>query len=71
MTLKVKVGNSNTINTNIVSKRTSTKIESLSDVDAEDAQNGFTLFYNASNEKWEAANPATAVILSIIDGGTY
>lgn len=71
MTLKVKVGNSNTINTNIVSKRTSTKIESLSDVDAADAQDGFTLFYNASNGKWEAANPATGVILSIIDGGTY
>jgi hypothetical protein len=71
MTLKVTVGTSNTINTNIVSKRTSTKIETLADVDLEGVQDGYTLIYNTATNKWEAANPASEVVLDNIDGGTY
>ena len=71
MALKVTVGNTNAINTSIVSKRTSTKIETLADVDLEGVQDGYTLIYNTSTNKWEAANPASEVVLDNIDGGTY
>jgi hypothetical protein len=71
MSLKVTVGTSNAINTSIVSKRTSTKIETLADVDLEGVQDGYTLIYNTVTNKWEAANPASEVVLDNIDGGTY
>jgi hypothetical protein len=71
MSLKVTVGTSNSINTSIVSKRTTTKIETLADVDLEGVQDGYTLIYNTATNKWEAANPASEVILDNIDGGTY
>jgi hypothetical protein len=71
MALKVTVGTSNTINTSIVSKRTSTKVEALADVDLAGVQDGYTLIYNNTTKKWEAANPASEVILDNIDGGTY
>jgi len=29
------------------------------------------LIFNSTTGKWEAANPATEVILDNIDGGTY
>lgn len=71
MALKVTVGNSNNINTNIVSKRTASKVEALADVDTKNVQDGYTLIYNSVTGKWEASNPATDVILNNIDGGTY
>lgn len=71
MALKVTVGNSNNINTNIVSKRTASKVEALADVDTKNVQDGYTLIYNSATGKWEATNPATDVILDNIDGGTY
>jgi hypothetical protein len=71
MALKVTVGTSNTINTNIVSKKTANKVETLADVDLEGVQDGYTLIYNNVTKKWEAANPASEVILDNIDGGTY
>ncbi len=71
MALKVTVGNSNSINTNIVSKRAATKLETIADVDATGLQDGYTLIYNSTTKKWEAANPASEVILDNIDGGTY
>lgn len=71
MALKVTVGTSNTINTNIVSKKTANKVETLADVDLEGVQDGYTLIYNNATKKWEAANPASEVILDNIDGGTY
>jgi hypothetical protein len=71
MAIKVTVPLSNTINTSIVSKRTSTKIETLADVDVEGIQDGYTLIYNTVNNKWEAVDPATNVNLGIIDGGTF
>lgn len=70
-TPKVTVGTSNTINTNIVSKRTSTKIETLADVDVEGIQDGYTLVYNTATNKWEAVDPALDLNLGIIDGGTF
>jgi hypothetical protein len=71
MSLKVTVGLSNPINTNIISKRTAAKIETLADVDAAGLQDGYTLIYNSVTQKWEAADPASEVVLDNIDGGTY
>jgi hypothetical protein len=71
MALKVTVGNSNSINTNVVSKRTQTKVATLADVDLEGVQDGYTLIYNTATNKWEAADPASEVVLDNIDGGTY
>ena len=69
--IKVSVGTSNTINTGIVSKRTSTKIETLADVDVTGIQDGYTLVYNTATNKWEAVDPASDLNLGIIDGGTF
>lgn len=71
MALRVTVGNQNTINTNIVSRKTQTKVETLADVDLAGVEDGYTLIYNTATKKWEAANPATEVRLDNIDGGTY
>jgi hypothetical protein len=71
MALKVTVPNSKTINTSIVSKRAAASVLSLSDVDAEGLQDGYTLIYNSVTKKWEASDPASEVILNNIDGGTY
>lgn len=71
MALKVTVGNSNTINTNIVSKKTSTKVGTLADVDLTGIEDGYTLVYNTATNKWEAVDPASEVVLDNIDGGTY
>ena len=71
MAIKVTVGNSNNINTSIVCKKTASKVETLADVDTANLQDGYTLIFNSITGKWEAANPATEVILDNIDGGTY
>jgi hypothetical protein len=71
MSIKVTVPLSNTINTSIVSKRTSTKVETLADVDLTGIEDGYTLIYNNISKKWEAADPASEVVLNNIDGGTY
>lgn len=71
MALKVTVGNSNTINTSIVSKKTSTKVGTLADVDLTGIEDGYTLIYNTATNKWEAVDPASEVVLDNIDGGTY
>jgi hypothetical protein len=46
-------------------------LETIADVDATGLQDGYTLIYNSTTKKWEAANPASEVILDNIDGGTY
>ena len=71
MALKVTVPNSKTINTSIVSKRATASVLTLADVDAAGLQDGYTLIYNSVTQKWEAADPASEVILNNIDGGTY
>ncbi len=71
MAIKVTVPNTKTINTHIVSKRQAAKVETLADVDAAGLQDGYTLIYNSTTKKWEAANPASEVVLDNIDGGTY
>lgn len=68
---KVSVPTTSTINTNIVSKKTISGVESLADVDATNVQDGYTLIYNQETRKWEAVNPATSVTPTAIDGGTY
>jgi len=51
---------------------TATTIENLSGVDTSAKQNGYTLVYDGTTGKWEAA-PASSVAASItsIDGGTF
>jgi hypothetical protein len=71
MAIKVTVPISNNINTSVVSRRTANKVETLADVDLEGVQDVYTLIYNNVTKKWEAANPASEVILDNIDGGTY
>lgn len=71
MAVRVTVGNPNTINTSVASRRISTKVETLADVDTQNLQDGYTLIFNSVTNKWEAANPATEVKLDNIDGGTY
>jgi hypothetical protein len=71
MAIKVTVPILNNINTSVVSRRTATKVETLADVDLEGVQDGYTLIYNNVTKKWEAANPASEVVLDNIDGGTY
>lgn len=60
------------INTNILSKNASAKLENLSNVavDDETVQDGYTLVFNSATRKWEAA-PADDINLGIIDGGTF
>ncbi len=69
-TPKVTVGLGNTINTSIVSKKVVT-LETLSDVDTDAVQDGWTLAYNDATNKWEAVDPASELNLGIIDGGTF
>jgi len=71
MALKVTVPLSNNINTNIVSKKTASKVATLADVDTANVQDGYTLIFNSITGKWEAVDPATDVNLGRIDGGTY
>ena len=51
---------------------TATTIDNLSGLDTSAKQNGYTLVYDGSSGKWEAA-PASSVAASItaIDGGTF
>lgn len=66
------VSNGNSINTSIVSKRVSTDLEQLGDVDVQHSQDGYTLVYNATTKKWEATNAQDVVAIpSVISGGTY
>ena len=51
---------------------TTTTIDNLDGIDTSAKQNGYTLVYDGSSGKWEAA-PASSVAASItaIDGGTF
>tara|TARA_B100001758_G_C18371510_1_gene591664 strand:+ start:434 stop:691 length:258 start_codon:yes stop_codon:yes gene_type:complete len=51
---------------------TATTIDNLDGIDTSAKQNGYTLVYDGSSGKWEAA-PASSVAASItaIDGGTF
>jgi hypothetical protein len=72
MSLKVTVGTSNTINTQIVSKRVTADLETLANVDITGIQDGYTLVYNNETNKWEATNVNDIVATpDVISGGTY
>jgi hypothetical protein len=68
--INTSVGSQNNINTNILSKNASAKLENLSNVVVDDLQDGYTLVFNSASGKWEAA-PAGELGLGNIDGGTY
>lgn len=70
MSLKVTVPLSNNINTSIVSKK-AVALETLSDVDTNTLQDGYTLAYDEVTKKWKAVDPARDLNLGIVDGGTY
>ena len=67
--INTSVGNQNSINTNILSKNSSAKLENLSNVVVDEIQNGYTLIFNSAIQKWEAA-PIEEIGLGNIDGGT-
>ena len=52
-----------------VNKSTGGKLQSLSDVVTSGLQNGYTIVYNNTTNKW-VAQPIT-VVASTIDGGIY
>jgi hypothetical protein len=68
--INTSVGSQSNINTNILSKNASAKLENLSNVVVDELQDGYTLIFNSALGKWEAA-PAGELGLSAIDGGTY
>lgn len=68
--INTSVGNQSSINTNILSKNASAKLENLSNVVVDELQDGYTLIFNSALGKWEAA-PAEEINLGTIDGGTY
>lgn len=68
--INTSVGSQNNINTNILSKNASAKLENLSNVVVDELQDGYTLIFNSALGKWEAA-PAEEISLGNIDGGTY
>ena len=68
--INTSVGNQSSINTNILSKNASAKLENLSNVVVDELQDGYTLIFNSALGKWEAA-PAEEISLGNIDGGTY
>ena len=68
--INTSVGSQSNINTNILSKNASAKLENLSNVVVDELQNGYTLVFNSAIGKWEAA-PAEEISLGNIDGGTY
>lgn len=68
--INTSVGNQSSINTNILSKNASAKLENLSNVVVDELQDGYTLVFNSAIGKWEAA-PAEDINLGTIDGGTY
>lgn len=68
--INTSVGSQNIINTNILSKNASAKLENLSNVVVDELQDGYTLIFNSALGKWEAA-PAEEISLGNIDGGTY
>lgn len=72
MSIKVTVPNAKTINTQIVSKRVTADLETLSNVDVTGIQDGYTLVYNEDTKKWEATNVNSVVATpTVISGGTY
>jgi hypothetical protein len=69
--ISANINSSNSINTNIASKKAAAKVQNLADVDVANVEDGYTLIFNSTTGKWEAVDPATNVNLSAIDGGTY
>ena len=55
-----------------VNKSTGGKLQSLTDVNTTDLQDGYTIIYDTTTNKW-VAQPisAGAVTITTVDGGTY
>jgi hypothetical protein len=55
-----------------VNKSTGGKLQSLADVNTTDLQDGYTIIYDTTTNKW-VSQPisAGAVSVTVVDGGTY
>jgi len=55
-----------------VNKSTGSKLQSLADVNTTDLQDGYTIIYDTTTNKW-VSQPisAGAVSVTVVDGGTY
>lgn len=54
----------------IVKRADNLNIDNLQDVVTTDLQDGYTLVYNVTTDKW-VSQPVSNVTLSAVDGGTY
>lgn len=74
VSVSVSTGSTRVVTTTTTQSQvaTSTTIDNLSGIDTSAKQNGYTLVYDGTSGKWEAA-PASSVAASItsIDGGTF
>lgn len=52
-----------------INKSTGGTVQSLSNVDSTDLQDGYTLIYDTATNKW-VAQPVSAAVAAV-DGGTY
>jgi len=55
-----------------VTKSTGGKLQSLADVNTTDLQDGYTIIYDTTTNKW-VSQPISAGVVSVtsVDGGTY
>jgi len=55
-----------------VNKSTGGKLQSLADVNTSDLQDGYTIIYDTTTNKW-VSQPISAGVVSVtnVDGGTY
>lgn len=79
MTVTVRTPNPNAISVTqgsqttgsvIVKKAGALTVQSLSNVDTSDLQDGYTLVYDTTTNLW-VAQPVEAGTITAIDGGTY
>lgn len=68
--LKISIPTTKTINTSVISNKTSVGVNSLKDVEIDDAVEGDTLVYNSVTKKWEARSLDEQTITRL-DGGTF
>lgn len=70
MSNRITLTSSNSGSTAItIKKSTGGTLQSLSNVDSTDLEDGYTLIYDAETNKWVASAVSAAV--ASVDGGTY
>ena len=71
-TISAAVNTQQTLGARVNTVKSGAKLENISNVaiDAASLEDGYTLVYNSTNGKWEAA-PASDAVLAAVDGGTF